>query len=131
MKSLDNMNVEELQLQWLKTFNRPAPMRAAWFLKGNLEYHQRCQKGQGLSPATVAKLKAIAAGKTETATMKTGTKLFREWQGEAHEVEVLADGGYQYRGQRFKSLSAIARHITGTPWSGNAFFGLKKAQANG
>lgn len=124
------MNVEELQLQWLKTFDRPAPMRAAWFLRGNLEYHQRCQKGQGLSPVTVAKLKAIAAGKAETATLKTGTKLFREWQGEAHEVEVMPDGRFLYRSQSFKSLSAIARYITGTPWSGNAFFGLKKSRSD-
>jgi hypothetical protein len=55
--------------------------------------------------------------------LKPGTRLLREWQGHTHRVTVTEDG-YVYRGTRYRSLSAIARAITGTRWSGPAFFGM-------
>ena len=57
-----------------------------------------------------------------------GTRLVREWQGTTHVVEVGPDGVF-WQGQRRSSLSAIAREITGTRWSGPRFFGLKDAKA--
>ena len=54
-----------------------------------------------------------------------GTKLLREWRGVTHEVTVI-DGGYEHQGKRYRSLSAVARAITGTQWSGPLFFGLRK-----
>jgi len=54
-----------------------------------------------------------------------GTVLRRVFQGVAHEVTVCSEG-FEYAGQRFKTLSAVAKHITGTPWNGFLFFGLKK-----
>jgi hypothetical protein len=62
-----------------------------------------------------------------TPQLKPGTKLLRQWQGELHEV-VVADQGFGYQGHRYQSLSEIARVITGTRWSGPAFFGLKKSR---
>ncbi len=56
--------------------------------------------------------------------MKPGMRLVREWRGETHDVLVLEDG-FEWNGQRRRSLSAIAREITGTQWSGPRFFGLK------
>ena len=56
---------------------------------------------------------------------KPGTRLVRVWQGLAHQVTVMEDG-FDYQGARFGSLSAIARSITGTRWSGPAFFELRK-----
>ncbi len=56
--------------------------------------------------------------------MKPGLRLVREWRGETHTVLVLEDG-FEWNGQRRRSLSAIAREITGTRWSGPLFFGLK------
>ncbi|MGA9666478.1 MAG: DUF2924 domain-containing protein [Gallionella sp.] len=53
-----------------------------------------------------------------------GTRLIREWQGRAHHVTVLANG-FEYGGKTYRSLTAITRHITGTPWSGPQFFGLR------
>ena len=53
-----------------------------------------------------------------------GTLLIREWKGRRHEVSAL-ENGFEYRGRRFRSLSAIAGHITGTKWNGPAFFGLR------
>ncbi len=50
----------------------------------------------------------------------------REWKGVEHYVTVLADGGFEYQGRPYKSLSPIARAITGTRWNGPLFFGLRK-----
>ena len=56
--------------------------------------------------------------------LKPGTRLMREWRGRSHEVLVL-DAGFFWQGTRYRSLSAIARKITGTAWSGPLFFGLR------
>jgi len=57
-----------------------------------------------------------------------GTRLIRTWQGQAHEVWVRPDGGVAWRGRTYRSLSAVARVITGTNRNGPAFFGLRGAQ---
>ena len=56
--------------------------------------------------------------------LKPGTRLMREWQGRSHEVMVL-DDDFSWQGTHYRSLSAIARQITGTAWSGPLFFGLR------
>jgi hypothetical protein len=58
-------------------------------------------------------------------TIKNGTKLLREYQGQKHEVIVL-EKGFKYRNKEFRSLSGIAKEITGTKWNGKLFFGVKK-----
>ncbi len=63
--------------------------------------------------------------KNSTIHVKPGLKLVREWRGETHDVLVL-ENGFEWNGQRWRSLSAIAREITGTPWSGPRFFGLQR-----
>jgi hypothetical protein len=84
-----------------------------------------------LKPATRRRIARaaddIAAGRAPSkspSTIKAGTRLLREWQGVVHEVIVLEDG-FRYRGRTWRSLSAVAREITGTRWSGPLFFGLK------
>jgi Protein of unknown function (DUF2924) len=62
--------------------------------------------------------------------LKPGTRLIREWQGRTYEVAVL-DDGLSWQGTHFRSLSAIARKITGTAWSGPLFFGLKQNRSAG
>ncbi len=62
--------------------------------------------------------------KNSTIHVKPGLKLVREWRGETHDVLVL-ENGFEWNGQCWRSLSAIAREITGTPWSGPRFFGLQ------
>jgi hypothetical protein len=61
--------------------------------------------------------------------IKAGTRLVRQWKEQVHVVEVEAEG-YEYRGTRYENLSEIARLITGTRWSGPAFFGLKAKPSN-
>ena len=62
---------------------------------------------------------------TSSPTLKPGGRLIREWNGVTHVVDVI-DGGFVWNGQRYASLSPIARAITGARWSGPRFFGLKK-----
>ncbi len=81
----------------------------------------------GLSARMLRALRAAAKANGGPALIKPpscGTRLVREWNGALHEVEVLEDG-YLWRGEQTRSLSAIARAITGTKWSGPRFFGLK------
>ncbi len=61
---------------------------------------------------------------------KSGTKIIREWKGQLHEVSVATEG-YLYKGDLYKSLSPIAFRITGTKWSGPAFFGTKTKEGRG
>jgi len=92
--------------------------------------------GPKLSTAAVRHLERLAAPNARIEAMpmqarklSAGASLLREWNGETHEVRVL-ESGFEYRGQRHRSLSAIAREITGTRWSGPAFFGLKDRERN-
>jgi hypothetical protein len=94
----------------------------------------------GLKPSAQRVLDRIGASRSEKALEPTpkrranaGTVLIREWRGVSHRVTVL-DHDVVYRGRRYKSLSEVARTITGTHWSGPLFFGLKnrtKEVANG
>ena len=61
-----------------------------------------------------------------TPRLKPGTELIRDWHGVTHRVTILPNG-FQFRAKRFRSLSQIARTITGARWSGPLFFGLKAA----
>ena len=82
----------------------------------------------GLSKRSCRALKAAAnadRGKPAPSGPGKGARLLREWQGEIHEVEVLQEG-YLYRGGHYRSLSAIARTITGARWSGPRFFNLRQ-----
>jgi hypothetical protein len=86
----------------------------------------------GLKPELQRRLRHIAeqVGQGEEPTigaaprLKPGTRLLREWQGRTHEV-LVSDDGFVWQQARYRSLSHIARVITGTSWSGPVFFGLK------
>ena len=90
----------------------------------------------GLKPATRAELRRMARALERDPSskrlirprIKPGTRLFRQWRGQMHEVFVT-ESGYEYRGAAYRSLSEIARKVTGARWSGPAFFHLKKANS--
>jgi hypothetical protein len=87
----------------------------------------------GLSTATARKLEQAgadspsrgAANPTPSVSLRPGTRLVREWHGVTHTVLIHADG-IEWRGQRYRSLSLVAREITGARWSGPRFFGLRQ-----
>lgn len=99
-----------------------------------LAYRMQERAHGGLKPATHKKLRVLAeAGKTrspikvgESPRLLPGTYVIREWRNEMHQVTVET-AGFVYRGQRYRTLSEIARRITGTRWSGPVFFGVKPA----
>ena len=74
--------------------------------------------------------KTGAANTRPRAELKPGTRLVREWQGRTYDVRVL-DGGFSWQDTHYRSLSALARKITGTAWSGPLFFGLKQNRSAG
>jgi hypothetical protein len=133
LKALPEMNRTALCNQWQERFNKPAPdgVRKELLVR-MLAYRVQEQAFGGLSARSRRRLDELAAAilsdpKTALESMvrtKPGTQLIRSWQGKTHTVTVQ-ESGYQYDGRRYRSLSEIARHITGTQWSGPLFFGLK------
>ena len=103
------------------------------FMRKALIWHYQCQRVGGLYPDLRRALNPAAAGKAvreSAAAIRPGTQLVREWNGRRYQVDV-SDNGYVMNGERFKSLSAIALHITGTSWSGPRFFGLNGKSGGG
>ena len=94
-------------------------------------YEIQAKRYGGLKPATDRRLRAIANGtvngdharRKKSPRLQPGARLIREWNGASHVVEVI-EGGYVWNGDRHRSLSSIARAITGARWSGPRFFGL-------
>jgi hypothetical protein len=134
LDQIPNMSREALHGLWLRLFGRsPHPKLRREILVPILMYRAQEKALGGLKLSTARRLKAIAeeieSGKkgkgTTSISPKSGTRMVRQWQGKLHEV-VAVDKGFIYEGKGFRSLSEIARLITGTRWSGPAFFGLKK-----
>ena len=113
---------------WYDAFGAPPPpFLSVSFLQRAVGYQTQCNAHGGLPTATRRALKQIAAGENaEVAiapTLIPGAHLVREWNGRTYQVHVV-DGGFEMDGKTWRSLSAIAKHITGATWSGPRFFGL-------
>ena len=129
------MSVNDLKAEWQALFDAPAPNNSRTFLEGRLAYRIQELTYGGPDKQTRRLLDLLADEIEGTLTRKAqiadprnpvvGTKLIREWDGTAHTVTVLKDG-FDWGGQRYKSLSAVARAITGTRWNGYRFFGLRE-----
>ena len=135
LAALKLMSVNDLKAEWQALFNAPAPNNSRTFLEGRLAYRIQELTYGGPDKQTRRLLDLLADEVEGTLTRKAqiadprnpvvGTKLIREWDGTAHTVTVLKDG-FDWGGQRYKSLSAVARAITGTRWNGYRFFGLRE-----
>ena len=132
LAALPDLHLDALKGRWRQLYGAPPPSRLgrALMTRG-IAYRLQEQILGGLKPAVRRWLARagdeIALGRAPTARLspiKPGTRLLREWRGVTHEVIVLEDG-VQYSGRTWRSLSAVARAITGTRWSGPLFFGLK------
>ncbi|WP_312136604.1 DUF2924 domain-containing protein [Brevundimonas sp.] len=126
------MTLDEVRKVWRERFGEPPPLRSTDLMRRALA--DRLQN-EGASHPPDKRLAQLAArhrtGSKPTVvghSFKTGSLLQREWQGERHQVEVV-EGGYLWKDQNYKSLSAIAREITGSRWNGPRFFGLREDQA--
>jgi len=116
-----------LRVAWVEAFgDAPPHFLSMIFMRKALIWNAQCQKLGGLKPELKRALKAAAGGKSVRAQappIRAGTQLVREWNGRLYQVDVGEDG-FRMDGEQFRSLSAIARRITGTSWSGPRFFGL-------
>lgn len=132
LNALTGMNRDGLATVWVELFKEPLPAAVSLpLLRLALAYRlQATSKGNDLSPTVAKRLEQCLADTKPhigTAT-KTHQRYLREWNGELHVVDTTPDG-YQYRDTTYRSLSEIARQITGTRWSGPLFFGLKQRTA--
>ena len=128
LDQLNEMSGTELRETLLKHGLGHIPKNASRsFLLGYLAWARQASE-IGLDPILLRKnllKKARRAKKPTTTLYKPGTRLIREWQSVTHEVTIEEDG-FTWNGHRYRSLSHIAREITGTRWSGPRFFGLTK-----
>src|SRR5438270_3696122 len=130
---LPELNFGELRQQWRTLYKAEAsPHLSRELLVGAVAYRMQELALGGLRPEPRRQLLRIAQQFKETGQatirarpeLKPGTRLMREWQGRTYDVLVL-DDGFSWQNTRYSSLSAIARKITGTAWSGPLFFGTK------
>ena len=127
---LDAMDRSALRVAWARAFGETPPhFLSMIFMRKALIWDAQCRRSGGIAPDLKRALKAAAGGKSvrgPAPAISKGTQLVREWNGRRYQVDTTEDG-YVLNGELFKSLSAIALHITGTSWSGPRFFGLIKA----
>ena len=136
--ALKTLPIPALKAQWRELFETEPPPYNRRFLEHRLAYRIQELTYGGLKPETVARLrdlgKELDGGDPANRRRHhqdrplAGTRLIREWQGVDYCVTVR-DDGYEYQGCPYKSLSAVARAITGTQWNGWTFFGLKNRKA--
>ena len=134
--SLSTLSRQDLWKVWDEHF----PHRPDWanreYLESRLAYQMQAQ-AHGISVPDETRQRLAQIGqrhskisvrkRSQEIVLAPGTVLIREWGEREHRVTVTSEGNFEYQGRFFKSLSAVARHITGTQWSGPAFFGLKAA----
>ena len=124
------LSPDELRKEWRRLYRSQPPRLSRDLLIRAIAYRIQELRYGGLSKTVIGKLAAL--GKAEQPGEKTavegekiraGARLVREWHGRTHAVTV-EEGGFTYAGRTYRSLSAIARDITGARWSGPRFFGL-------
>lgn len=136
LAALETMTNEQLRSEWLRSYSVEPPIRlsrSVLLLGVGWKIQERAYGG--LSAATKRRLETLAKTLHEgreikaspKAKLREGTRLIREWHGETHAVTVTGRG-FEWRGTMWRSLSVIAREITGQRWSGPRFFGLPRAR---
>jgi hypothetical protein len=133
---LSTATIFELRGEWRRLHRAPPPMRLSRdLLMRAITYKLQERPLGGLSQSILRKLERLsldsgasgAHNPVPPVSLKTGTRLAREWRGVSHTVLVHADG-LEWNGRRYPSLTIIAHKITGAHWSGPRFFGLRKGK---
>jgi len=125
LSELDGLGSAELRRCWHELAGEQAPQVSPKLLRLALAYELQAHQHGGLSRRAQQVLDQVAGGKTRTRTVQAGMRLVREWQGTLHVATIEPDHTVKWNGKSWNSLSEVARAITGTRWSGPAFFGLK------
>jgi hypothetical protein len=134
---LAGLDRDGLKRLWEETLGSPPPLYLSpEFMSRVIAYEWQVKAFGGLTATERRALKLIAEGKRgpEAAAAalgpSSGAQIVREWNGRTYRIEVLPDG-YRFDGRTYRSLSSIAKRITGTNWSGPRFFGLVSRSAAG
>lgn len=125
VRALEALDLHGLRDEWRKRYGQPPKMRSRGLLARLLAWRIQVDGFGGLDAATVRLLKADKLPPPKP-LIAPGTRLSRNWQGRRHEVEVLEER-FRYEGEEYRSLSHVARVITGTRWNGLRFFGIRDA----
>ncbi|MEP2726950.1 DUF2924 domain-containing protein [Roseibium sp.] len=127
---LAEMSTEELRAEWVRRYAAPTPNLSPEMLRLGIAYRLQEQRFGGVSRSTRSLLRGLAArpkqGEHKSSSVRKltiGTRLIRDWHGVGHTVTVL-EKGFEYDGREWRSLTAIAKIITGSHWNGPRFFGL-------
>ncbi|WP_108787248.1 DUF2924 domain-containing protein [Erythrobacter sp. Alg231-14] len=129
LAALATMSLAQLREKWPTVTDKPVPKVSATLQRLALAWELQAAAHGKHSRGTLQKLDQIARGKTRTRPLRPGMRLTREWNGSLHTVVIDEDGTICWNNAEWWSLSAVARAITGTRWSGPAFFGLKTKAA--
>jgi hypothetical protein len=129
LAALEEMDSAALRSMWGTLTASPVPRVSPAMLRLALGYELQCKAYGGMSRVTQQKLGQLARAKTVSAPAQSGMRLVRAWQGKTHVVMIGEDGIIRWNERDWGSLSEVARAITGTRWSGPAFFGLKTKAA--
>lgn len=129
LEALRDITRGNLLALWAEVSSDVLPKKTSTpFLARLIAYEVQAQSYGGLGKRLQSKLERISEGGHASSPSKiatNGTRVVREWNGVQHTVDVT-DQGSVYRGKTYRSLSAVAREITGTRWSGPRFFGLQR-----
>jgi hypothetical protein len=123
---LETLSKADLEHRWGKLTGRPSPKLSAAMLRLALAYELQAKGASGLSRRARQRLDQVAGGKSKTRRLRPGMRLAREFGGTLHVVSISEEGEICWNDRTWRSLSEVARAITGTRWSGAAFFGLKE-----
>ena len=125
MTDYTHCTVQQLRAKWTEVINRPIPpIRRSLIIKYLIWYEQaKREKISFLGFFNEVKQASVSANKN-TVILEAGSKITRSYKGVVHTVEVISNG-YLYDGKQYKSLSGIAKEITGKSWNGKVFFGVK------
>lgn len=131
LAALDEMDGPALREHWQRLVGSPCPRLRPKLLRLAFAWELQTKVHGEIPRRLTQRLDQLAGDKSRTFATRPGMRLVREWQGVLHQVDVGEDGGVLWNGESWKSLSEVARAITGTRWSGPAFFGLRKARPQG
>lgn len=124
VRALEALDLHGLRDQWRKRYGDPPKMRSRELLARLLAWRIQADAFGGLDATTIRLLKTDRVPNLKP-QLSPGSRLSREWQGRRHDVEVI-EAGFRYAGADYRSLSEVARMITGTRWNGLRFFGLRE-----
>ena len=126
LAALEGMKLEELRIAWVRRMKTSPPKISAGLFRLALAHAYQSKSVGGITKSMDRKLGELAAGSNGP---PPGTRLSRSWHGKMHIVTVTEEQKFNWQGKDWDSLSVIARTITGTRWSGPAFFGTRVRKA--